>query len=310
MSAPDALPDSPASELTPLQLRVAREIVALVRREGRRGGEHLPEVHIAQHIGTSRSPVQAALRHLSRLGVLQQDANRGFFLVKDAKDWDGAVASLLSTDDPVYLQIADDVLQKILPEEVTEADLMRRYGVARSSLRKVLSRISEEGWIEQSMGHGWRFLPLIDSLKSYEESYLFRQFIEPGSLLGATFSFQPAELASLRAEQQRIVNGGFESMTAIELFEANSRFHETLAEWGNNRFVLQSVRRINQLRRLVEYRQASVRVTRRTQASEHLAILDAIEKLDMVQAAGLMRTHLDGARRGKLKQAEAFTSEA
>jgi DNA-binding GntR family transcriptional regulator len=52
-----------------------------------------------------------------------------------------------------------------------------------------------------------------------------------------------------------------------------------------------------------------VRGTRRTQASEHLAILDAIEKLDMVQAAGLMRTHLDGARRGKLKQAEAFTSD-
>lgn len=310
MHAHEPAPDSPHPDLTPLQLRVAREIVALVRRESRKAGEHLPEVHIAQHIGTSRSPVQAALRHLSRLGVLQQDANRGFFLAKDAKEWDGAVAGLLSSDDPVYLQIADDVLQKTLEQEVTEADLMRRYGIARSSLRKVLSRISEEGWIEQNMGHGWRFLPLIDSLQAYEESYLFRQSIEPGSLLGSAFAFNPAELRSLRAEQLRIVNGGFESMTAIELFEANSRFHETLAEWGHNRFVLQSVKRINQLRRLVEYRQASVRGARRTQASEHLAILDAIEKLDLVQAAALMRAHLDGARRGKLKQAESFTVES
>ncbi|CAM3616209.1 DNA-binding GntR family transcriptional regulator [Paracidovorax anthurii] len=301
--------DNPGSELTALQLKVAREIVALVRREGRRAGEHLPEVHIAQRIGTSRSPVQAALRHLSRLGVLQQDANRGFFLVKDAKDWDGAVASLLTTDDPVYLRIADDLQRKLLPDEVNEADLMRRYGIARSSLRKVLSRISEEGWVEQSMGHGWRFLPLIDSSESYEESYLYRQFIEPNSLLSATFAFDPAALKRLLAEQRRIVDGGYESMTAIELFEANSRFHETLAEWGHNRFVLQSVRRINQLRRLVEYRQASRRDARRVQAMEHLAILDAIEKLDMVQAAVLMRAHLDGARRGKLKQTEVFTPE-
>lgn len=297
-------------ELTSLQQRVAREIVALVRRDNRRAGDHLPEVHIAQHIGTSRSPVQSALRHLAQLGVLQQDANRGFFLAVDAKDWDGPVAGLLTSDDPLYLRVAEDRQSGVLPDEMTEADLMRRYGVARSTLRKVLSRISEEGWIEQSMGHGWRFLSMIDSPEAYEESYLFRQSIEPAGLLGPSFAFIPAELKQLRREQQRIVDGGFKTMTPIELFESNSHFHETLAEWSHNRFVLQSVRRINQLRRLVEYRQASSRpAARQTQASEHLAILDAIEKHDISYAASLMRGHLDGARRGKLRGTEVFTPQ-
>jgi len=298
------------SELTSLQQRVAREIVALVRRDNRRAGEHLPEVHIAQHIGTSRSPVQSALRHLAQLGVLQQDANRGFFLSVDAKDWDGQVAGLLSTDDPLYLRIADDRQSGQLPDEVTEADLMRRYGVARSTLRKVLSRISEEGWIEQGMGHGWRFLPMIDSPDAYEESYLFRQSIEPGAILGPSFMVVPAELKQLRREQQRIVDGGYETMTPIELFESNSHFHETLAQWGHNRFVLQSVRRVNQLRRLVEYRQAARRGARQTQAAEHLAILDAIERQDFMQAASLMRAHLDGARRAKLRDPGVFSQAA
>ncbi|MDM0040168.1 GntR family transcriptional regulator [Variovorax sp. J22G21] len=297
-------------ELTSLQQRVAREIVALVRRDNRRAGEHLPEVHIAQHIGTSRSPVQSALRHLAQLGVLQQDANRGFFLSIDAKDWDGQVAGLLTSDDPLYLRIADDRQSGDLPDEVTEADLMRRYGVARSTLRKVLSRVSEEGWIEQSMGHGWRFLPMIDSPDAYEESYLFRQSIEPGAMLGPSFQFVPAELKQLRREQQRIVDGGFQTMTPIELFESNSHFHETLAKWGHNRFVLQSVRRVNQLRRLVEYRQASRRGARHTQAAEHLAILDAIEQQDFMQAASLMRAHLDGARRDKLRDPGVFSQTA
>lgn len=289
------------SALTPLQTKVAREIVALVRREGRRAGEHLPEVQLSEQIGTSRSPVAAALRHLSRLGVVQQDANRGFFIVKDAKDWSSVAANFSSQpDDPLYLAIAEERQSGSLPDEVTEAELMRRFDVARSTLRKVLARISEEGWIEQRVGHGWVFQNMMESPEAYEESYLFRQAIEPTGVLGPSFRPNMAELEQLRAEQNRIVNGGFRSMTPIELFEANSRFHETLATWSNNRFILQSVKRVNQLRRLIEYRQASSRSPRQTQAAEHLQILEAIARHDFVEAASLIRAHLDGARKAKV----------
>jgi DNA-binding GntR family transcriptional regulator len=299
---------SSPDELTPLQAKVAREIVALVRREGRRAGDHLPEVQLSEQIGTSRSPVQAALRHLSSLGVVQQDMNRGFFLIQDAKDWSEVALKFSSEpDDPLYLAIAEERQAGRLADEVSEAELMRRFDVARSTLRKVLARISEEGWIEQRVGHGWCFQALIDSPEAYEESYLFRQAIEPTALLGPSFRFDPVQLGELRREQQRIVDGGFKSMTAIELFEANSRFHETLAQWSNNRFVSQSVRRVNQLRRLVEYRQASKRGARQTQAQEHLGILDAISQHDFVLAASLMRAHLDGARRAKVHGKDVFT---
>ncbi len=291
----------PTPDLTSLQKRVAREIVALVRRESRKAGEHLPEIQLAEHIGTSRSPVQAALRYLSRQGVVQQDVNRGFFLVRDAKDWNDVSAQLSSTpDDPLYLGIAEARRAGELPDTVSESELMRRFDVARGGLRKVLARMSEEGWIEQKVGHGWCFLPMIDSAEAYEESYLFRQAIEPTGLLGPSFQADRMTLAELRREQQRIVDGGYKSMTAIELFEANSRFHETLALWSNNRFIVQSIRRINLQRRLVEYHQAAQRKPRQTQAQEHLQILDAIAAHDFIQAAGLMRSHLDGARRAKV----------
>lgn len=291
-SAPD--------ELTPLQKRVTREIVALVRRENRRAGDHLAEVLLSEHIGTSRSPVQAALRHLASQGLVQQDLNRGFFMVRDAAEWNTVATTLASTpDDPLYLRIAEDRRTGSLPNEVNEAEMMRRYQVARSSLRKVLARMSEEGWLERNVGHGWTFLPMIDSPQAYDESYQFRQAIEPIALLGPAFSFDPVVLGELRREQQRIVDGGYKTMTPIELFEANSRFHETLAAWGGNRFILLSVRRVNQQRRLVEYHQASKRPERQTQAEEHLQILDAIARQDLVQAASLLRGHLDGARRNK-----------
>lgn len=291
-------PDS--SALTALQKRVTREIVTLVRRENWKSGVHLKEVDLADRIGTSRSPVQVALRYLAQTGLIQQDLNRGYFMVKDCGEWGQVAATLASTpDDPLYLQIAEDRRTGELPSEVSEAELMRRYDVARGGLRKVLARMSEEGWVEQNVGHGWSFLPLIDSPEAYDESYLFRQAIEPIGLLSPAFRVDAIVLGELRREQQRIVDGGYKTMTPIELFEANSRFHETLATWSNNRFISQSVRRVNLQRRLVEYHQASKRPQRQTQAQEHLEILDAIARQDFIGAASLLRNHLDGARRGK-----------
>ena len=90
-------------------------------------------------------------------------------------------------------------------------------------------------------------------------------------------------------------------MTPIELFEANSHFHETLARWSNNRFLLYAVRYTNQLRRLVEYRQAQLdRPQRRRQTQEHLAILEAIAGRRREEAATLLRRHLAGARQEKV----------
>jgi DNA-binding GntR family transcriptional regulator len=299
---------APPAELTPLQRRAAREIVALVRREGLAAGDHLPEVQIATDLGTSRSPVQAALRHLAEQGLLVRDANRGYFLARDAAGWADVAAGFdASSDDPLYLRVAQDRQGGVLANEVSESELMRRYGVARSTLRKVLARISEEGWIEQRIGQGWCFRPMIDSSDAYEESYLFRQSIEPTGILGPSFCFVPAEMETLKREQQRIVDGGYKHLTPAEFFEANSRFHETVADWSNNRFIAQSVRRVNQLRRLVEYRITSLRKPQPGPSAEHLQILAAIEAHDLVQAAAHMRTHLEGARRGKSRGQTPFT---
>jgi DNA-binding GntR family transcriptional regulator len=235
----------PSIGLTPVQTRVAREIVAYARRENMLAGERLAESLLAEQIGTSRSPVNIALRHLARVGMLTHDPNRGYFLNKDAKLFnDVAKRFSAQPDDPLYLRLAEDRLAHGLPDLVNEIDLMRRYKVSRSVLRKVLSRMQQEGWLEKSVGHGWSFQPMIDSPQAYEESYAYRTAIEPTGLLSASFKADPVELASLRRQQQHIAEGGYKTMTVIELFESNSQFHETLAKWSGNRFILQPLRRI------------------------------------------------------------------
>jgi len=286
--------------LSPLQARVLREIVAYVRRERLQTGAHLREQELAARAGTSRTPVLQGLRHLETLGALRRDANRGFFLRRGAVHWAGIARRLAAVpDDPLYLRIAQLRQSGALPEAATEAELMRRLGAARGALRKVLARIAAEDWVEQRPGHGWRFRPTIDSAGAYAESYAFRLAIEPAALRQSGFRADPQELAALREEQAHIVSGGYLSLTPVELFEANARFHEALARWSGNRFLLQGLQRVNQLRRLEEYRQAGKRPERRTQAREHLGILAATGRGDQEEAAHRMQRHLLGARRRK-----------
>lgn len=296
--------------LTPLQIRVTREILALARRDDLAEGERLAESILAERIGTSRTPVNVALRHLAELGAVFYDHNRGFFMAKPARELNELASQFFEEpDEPLYLQIAEDRLARRLPDVVSEADLMRQYGVARSVLRKVLSVMQEEGWLERQVGQGWQFLPMIDSVEAYEESYLFRAAIEPTGILSPSFRCNPVELAELRRRQQVIVDGGYLTMTSVELFEANSELHETIAKWSGNRFILQSVRRMDRLRRLVEYRQARARKPRQIQSMEHLAILDAIGQQDLLRAATLLREHIEGARRSKVHAGNVFTAE-
>jgi DNA-binding GntR family transcriptional regulator len=286
--------------LTTLQKHAVHRILTYVRRENLAAGSHLTESHLVDVVGTSRSPVQAALTHLAKLGVVRHDLNRGSFLVVPASSLLN-IAEEWSTagDDRIYLKIAVHRLNRKIPDVVTEMDLMRIYRTSRNAIRKALSRMQQEGWVERRAGHGWFFLPMIDSVEAYDESYAFRIAIEPAGLLSPTFKCNPAALESCRKEQQHIVAGGYRTMTPGELFEANSNLHETIASWSGNRFILHSVRRMNQLRRLVEYAQAEKRPPRKTQAQEHLAILDEITAGDFLSAATLMRKHLDGARRSK-----------
>lgn len=290
--------------LTTLQTRVLREIVVHARRENLEAGTHLAESHLAQVIGVSRFPISAALAHLTGLGVVRHDRNRGYFLAVPAAEL-GSLAQEWSdaAEDPLYVRIARQRQTGKLPDEVNEADLMREFDVSRAVLRKVLSRIQQEGWIERRTGHGWEFLPMIDSAEAYEDSYHLRLAVEPAGLLSPKFHPDPAALESCRKQQEFIASEGYRTMSAIELFEANSRFHELIAEWSGNSFIAQTVRRIDQLRRLVEYMQAEKRMPRKAQAEEHLAILDAIARGDCLTAASKMREHLDGARRGKITSA-------
>lgn len=281
--------------------QLAGRILLHVRTAGLSEGHHLTEASLEALLGTSRAPIRVALTHLAEEGVLRRIPNRGFYVAEVPKGAEPAAP--ITEDERIYLSIADDRLSGRLGPTLNENEAMRRYVIPRARLRRIIDRIAREGWIERRDGRGWSFMPLIDSVEAYRESYELRQILEPAGLLSGGFARDATVMARLRAQQEMIRDGGWMTLAQFELFEMNSQFHEGLAEMSSNRFLLGVVARQNQLRRLVEYRQNLNREQVRGQNDEHLVILDELENNHLARAADLLASHLERAKDRKARGA-------
>lgn len=291
------------NSLTP---QISENIIEYAKANGLGEGDRLPLQMLADAFRVSRAPIMGALKSLEAHGIVRSEPNRGFFLAVDAQAVDAA-KPMRSGDaegnEDVYFRMADDRLSGALPDKVSENELMRMYDLPRTRLLKILHRIADEGWIERLPGNGWAFTQALTSRKSYEDGYAFRAVIEQQAMLLPTFEPNPEGFKRAREVQTALRDGGYEAWSRAEIFKANNDFHETLVACSQNDFFLDAIRRINRLRRLIEYRITIDRTRLPRQTDEHLLILDLIEDGRRNEAAAFLYTHILGAGRIKTPQA-------
>ena len=129
--------------------------------------------------------------------------------------------------------------------------------------------------------------------------YRFRAAIEAASVQEPTFHIDLGALAALRADQQALLDGGMRHLPRARLFQINAGFHETIVGWCGNPFFLDALRRVNQVRRLIEYRVTVDRSRLERQCQEHLQLLTLLEAGERGTAAAFLRVHIEGARQIK-----------
>ncbi len=283
-----------------LRLDLAAQIAELIRTGEQPPHTPLREESLAARLGVSRTPIRGALKLLQRSGHVYYKENAGVFVAPGAAELARyKVSDEARPAEGLYRKILADRGRRALADTVSEAELLARYRVPRSLLARVLIRIHGEGLIDRRRGHGWQFQPLLDTPQSIAESFQFRAIVESASLLEPGFAIDAAEMKRVRERHRRFVAAKSAARTATEFFDMNSRFHEMLAQFSGNRFVLLAVEQMDRLRKFQEF--ASFTADSRALVSscrEHLAILDALEGGQREWAAALMRRHLsEGAER-------------
>lgn len=272
------------------------QIVELVRAEELPVGAHLPAQWLADRLRVSRSPVNEALELLQSQGIVRREPNRGYFLAT-APATELVAQDAGTSEDATYFRIAEDRLRGELPDQFTEAMLRRRYGLTAAQLQAVLARISDEGWARKKPGYGWEFSAMLTTPESLLQSYRLRLAIEPAALLEPGYRIERQVIARCRAAELHLLQGGIETDTADQLHDRGVRFHESLVEGSGNPFFIDTMRRVNRVRRLLSYRSMRDRSRYQEHCDQHLMLLDLLERERNEEAAEVMREHLGSTLR-------------
>lgn len=280
---------------TPLVISLAGRIRDEIVSNSIPVGTKLATQGLADRYGVSRSPIREALSLLSEQQIIEQVPNRGFFTKDLPKETLSAADPLPREANRAYYALADDWIADRIDSDITEQMLRDRYDLTRTQVSDILMRASREGWAERKEGYGWRLLPVAKTPEAFEQIYRFRMVVEPAGFLEPSFRLDRGILAEQRRIQSRMLDIDIASLPAERLLENGSLFHEELLRMSGNPFLHMSLVRINRMRRLLEYRASVDRERLRIQCSDHLRILDALDRNEVLEASYLMRTHLGGA---------------
>jgi DNA-binding GntR family transcriptional regulator len=276
---------------------IPAQVLEFIRMQGLTVGSHLPAQALADQLKVSRSPVNEALNLLHEKGVLTRESNRGYFVAISMDELDATLSQDFGLDqtnvvNQIYFRIADDLLKGLLPEEFSEIMLKTRYALTVAQLQAVLNRISHEGWASKKPGYGWVFSSMLTTPDSLLQSYRLRLAIEPAALLEPGFKLDPLVLARCRAAEVHLLDGGIKTDTADQLHERGVRFHESLVEASGNPFFIDTIRRVNSVRRLLSYRSMQDRKRYKEHCHQHLHVLDLLAQGRNIEASEALRSHL------------------
>lgn len=297
---------------TKLQRQLAHGILTYIRDNNLGKGELLSELSLAQTLLVSRTPIRGALEYLTTLDIVAPSGPPLRFRVRAPTSVIARLAaeSVVSDEEAIYLRIAEEYVRQELPEEFSEADLMRQYGISHRLLMRVLQTMTREGVIERKAGYGWRFAPMLrTSGKGDEQSYRFRLVIEPAALREPGFVLDRAWAKRCRTAHEAILATRPDRVSMIHFFDMNADFHETLAACSGNPFFHQATKSQNQLRRFLTYSRVYALERIKASCEAHLAILDALEIGDQELAALQMRLHLQVAAKQLPVQARTAGQE-
>ena len=107
----------------------------------------------------------------------------------------------------------------------------------------------------------------------------------------------PSVLARCRAAEVHLLKGGIRTDTADQIHERGVRFHEAIVEASGNPFFIDTIRRVNRVRRLLSYRAMQDRKRYKQHCRQDVDVVQLLEQQRNEEASALLREHLQSTLR-------------
>lgn len=191
-----------------------------------------------------------------------------------------------------------------------ERQLATAFGAARSTVRKALDQLEENGFVARRVGSG-TYVNYAGPLAA--PSADITDLISPLQLIDARLAIEPfmAHLAALHATGRDLAS--IETLLArleetrddkVAFSRLDSEFHQILARCSRNPLLLHLYLQINEVRTHAQWTAMREAILTPAQIdaynAQHRAIFEALRQRDPQAAAECIRAHLDKARRDLL----------
>ena len=291
---PDAVILEDSASVSRLHLDIARRIMRLLRDDGAEPGYRLVESALCERLNVSRTPVRGALKYLASQDVLKWAGVRQLVLARPIGDLEEEPSALREAQaaNSLLMALAKARLDGTLPEECSQQDICRMFGVFQPVAARVMRHLADLGLVERKLANGWSFAPSADTQRALIESYAVRRLIEPALVLQDTFVLDRDWLARIKAEHHAFLERPWHGDMAVEFHQLNAEFHENLAWLSGNRYFYLIVQRHTQLRAFICYRREYTAGQMRESIEEHLSIIEALERGSQQLVAHKILDHL------------------
>jgi DNA-binding FadR family transcriptional regulator len=188
----------------------------------------------------------------------------------------------------------------------TERELAERYQVSRTTVRKVLAELKEQGLIQQTVGSGTYLADMVTATQHPARS------VSPAELMEARLALEPAVMdmavrnaTSADFDRMEACCRNAEAAPTLEEFEHwDGALHEAIAAAAHNSFISRVFGLIQQVREQGDWGQLKKRsVTperRLLYQAEHRQLVQALRERDLERARALTLEHLLHVRQNLL----------
>ncbi|MDO5614083.1 MAG: GntR family transcriptional regulator [Paracoccus sp. (in: a-proteobacteria)] len=176
-----------------------------------------------------------------------------------------------------------------------ETELADRFGISRTPVREAIRQLEADGLVihQARQGATIRTLDHAEVIELYE----MRIVLEGTAARMAARMVLPVELDELRDINATMAQAapGFEAQ------ELNRQFHRAVLGAARNRFLVKAVSALQKTMLILGPTTLAEPARPETAASEHAAVIDALDLRDGAAAEQAMRAHLESALNARLR---------
>jgi len=177
---------------------------------------------------------------------------------------------------------------------LTEASVMEKYGVGKSTCRLALARLVQEGFIQSIPRQGYLVTPI--TLKDVEELFALRLLLEPAAARLAAGKADVRALAEIESCIRKNTASRNKGNRIGFFLDANREFHRAIAlASGNTRLANGISTLLDEMKRLVALgfvqQDGSPHI-----ANDHNELMDALKRGDAESAERIAHRHVETFR--------------